>query len=111
MPHGKRYAAPASAQLQSPVRKARLRPLRSARRPANRRLHNATTENVPMTNPTARSAPPGRGERGARDPAAPCRNPESRERLRRLGTKNAQAAVQVTPLPMIARRESAMEEL
>src|SRR5712691_9307660 len=58
MPQGKRYAAPASVQLQSPVRNARLRPLRSARRPAKRRLHKATTEKVPITNPTARSDPP-----------------------------------------------------
>src|ERR1022692_1168112 len=58
MPHGTRYATPASVQLPSPVRKARLRPLWSARRPAKRRLGKATTENVPITKPTVRSEPP-----------------------------------------------------
>src|SRR5580658_6077875 len=58
MPHGNRYAKPAKVQLPSPVRKARFRPLWSARRPANRRLDKATTEKVPITKPTVRSEPP-----------------------------------------------------
>src|ERR1700689_4245115 len=58
MRHGDRYAMPASVQLPRPVKKARLRPLWSANRPANRRLHSATTEKVPITNPTVRSEPP-----------------------------------------------------
>src|ERR1700693_4739209 len=58
MPHGNRYAMPANVQLESPVRKARLRPLRSASRPTKMRLHKAIKEKVPMTKPTVRSEPP-----------------------------------------------------
>src|SRR5579872_2414242 len=57
-PHGSRYESPAKVQLESPVRKARLRPFRSASSPTNGRQLRATTEKVPMMKPTARSDPP-----------------------------------------------------
>src|SRR5579862_702925 len=77
MPHGSRYANPARMQLQSPARNAVLRPLRSASFPTNGRLHNATAEKVPMTNPTLRSdAPRSRRTCGAR-PGKTAPNPRN----------------------------------